>query len=44
MTWTLQGTWPQNLGQLELDMSAMDSYTQFTVDLRYFQAISDKSL
>lgn len=43
-TWTLQGGWPQNLGQLELDMSAMDSYTQFTVDLRYFQAISDKSL
>lgn len=43
-TWTLQGTWPQNLGQLELDMSAMDSFTQFSVDLRYFQAVSDKSV
>lgn len=42
-TWTLQGAWPQNLGQLELDMSAMDSYTQFTCDLRYFQAVSDRS-
>lgn len=42
--WTLQGAWPQNLGQLELDMSSMDSFTQFTTDLRYFQAVSDKSV
>lgn len=42
-TFVLQGVWPMNLGQLELDMSAMDSYTQFTVDLRFFQATSDKT-
>ncbi|AIX13120.1 tail tube monomer [Erwinia phage vB_EamM-Bue1] len=43
-TFTLQGAWPMNLGQLELDMSAMDSYTQFTVDLRYLQSTSDRTL
>lgn len=42
-TWTLEGTWPMNLGQLELDMAATDSFTQFTVDLRYIQAVSDNA-
>lgn len=43
-TFTLQGAWPMNIGQLELDMSAMDSYTQFTVDLRFLQSTSDNTL
>lgn len=43
-TFTLQGAWPMNIGQLELDMTAMDSYTQFTVDLRFLQSTSDRTL
>jgi hypothetical protein len=35
-TYRLQDAWPQEVGELTLDQTAQDSYSQFTVTLRYF--------
>ncbi|AWY10147.1 tail tube protein [Vibrio phage VP-1] len=43
-TYTLEAAWPQNVGELELDQTAQDSYAQFTATLRFLQATNDNSL
>lgn len=43
-TYTLEDCWPQTVGELELDQTAVDDFMQFTVTLRFFQATSDDTL
>lgn len=37
-TYTLEDCWPQEVGQIELDQQAQNTFGQFTVNLRFFQA------
>ncbi|QZI90463.1 hypothetical protein MYOV003v1_p0139 [Vibrio phage 207E48.1] len=41
--YVLEGAWPQEVGQLELDQTAQDSYGQFTVNLRYIMSTTANS-
>lgn len=42
--YNLEAAWPQQVGQIELDQQAQNSFGQFTVNLRYFQATNANSL
>lgn len=39
-TYKLEDAWPQEVGELTLDQTSQDSYSQFTVVLRFFQSKS----
>lgn len=41
--YTLEASWPQNVGELELDQTSQDSYSQFTVTMRFLQATNPNS-
>lgn len=43
-SYILQGSYPQEVGQLELDQTAQNSYGQFTVNMRYLNAVNANSL
>lgn len=43
-SYILQGAWPQEVGAVELDQTAQDSHTTFTVTFRYIQHEHDKTL
>lgn len=43
-TYTLEAAWPQNVGEIELDQTSQDAYSQFTVTLRFLQATNNNSL
>lgn len=40
----LEGSWPQEVGSLELDKQSQDSFSQFTLTLRYIQHTHNKTL
>lgn len=42
-TYVLEDAWPQEVGELNLDQTAQDSYGQFNVILRYFKARNARS-
>lgn len=43
-SYVLQGAYPQEVGQLDLDQSAQNSYGQFTVNMRFLNAVNANSL
>lgn len=42
-SYTLEASWPQNVGEMELDQTSQDGYSQFTVTLRFLQATNINS-
>lgn len=43
-TYTLRDAWPQEVGQIELDQQAQNSFGQFTVNMQYVVATNSNSL